>query len=202
VNTPINRVHRKEEQGFLLESNSGEQFRARVVVNTAGAWLRRIEVDFPLPELRLFWAKAFNLELSQLLEPRYGIGLESSAGRAFFLTPRRDDEGDEFTTAGTWYRPFEESPDCCEVTDEEVQQAIDELNTALPSPLLTTSDVRRVERGVLPAYALSGGEPLLYGASKILDSGGYLEVLSTKYTTFQSQGRKVLKVSRKYLGER
>jgi hypothetical protein len=58
------------------------------------------------------------------------------------------------------------------------------------------SDIKSIERGILPMRRNTNQGPLLYGSEIIHRSscGRYIEVMSTKYTTFLSQGRRVCKL--------
>jgi glycerol-3-phosphate dehydrogenase len=198
-NSEVIAVNRVDEGVFQVQAQSGAPVQSSTVVNASGAWLRSIKTNFDLPQLKLTWAKAFNIELKHQIDPEFGIGVESAEGRLFFLTPRVAADGSPISVVGTWYSPYEGNPRDCTVSEVEIEAALDELNASLKSVSVNRADVLRVESGVLPAYGVRGRDPLLYGAAKLLDTAGYIEVLSTKYTTFQSQGRKVFKMVKKHL---
>jgi hypothetical protein len=63
----------------------------------------------------------------------------------------------------------------------------------VPGLNMTKSSLKRIELGVLPVTSISNmPEKHLVGSSQIRSNQGYIEVLSTKYTTFLSQARAVL----------
>jgi hypothetical protein len=61
---------------------------------------------------------------------------------------------------------------------------------------LTLSDVVAVEGGRLPMVGQRGAAPILLGAERIERRGRVVTVVSTKYTTFQEQGRRVAALCR------
>lgn len=161
------------------------------VINATGPWLERIKLNFDLK--RIFkpygWCKGFNFILTRKLEEYYGIGREGEERRLFFTTPRGG-----VSVIGTWYIPFSENPDLVTVTIEEQQAALNGYNSCFPAlkPALSIDDISHIEVGVLPMKAESNRGPVLYGSERVYNYGGYIEVLSTKYTTFKALGRKVV----------
>ncbi|MCB0309826.1 MAG: FAD-dependent oxidoreductase, partial [Bdellovibrionales bacterium] len=180
-----------------IVASRGEEaltYAAKAVVNCAGPWLRRFAA---LPPTKLQvggWCRAMNLVLRRSLDERFAIGVPSIEGRLLFMVPR-----DGTTAVGTWYSDFKPEYDDKSVSDQEVDSALSEINQTFPGLKLTSGDVLKVDQGVLPSYGVGEKGPQLVGSEKI---GGvrnkrgdaqYLEVLSTKYTTFLEQGRAVVK---------
>ena len=161
-----------------------ERVVSRAVVNTAGPWLMELggALFFPRPK----WCRAFNVILNRRLEDQYALGFHGQQ-RLYFLVPRG-----EVSVLGTEYIPYEGDPGAATVREAEVEAFISSFNDACPAAGLRMSDVADVEVGVLPMRGLREGYPRLYGMERIARDGSYVEVLSTKYTTFQSQARKVI----------
>ena len=144
-------------------TNSADSFliQGRMVVNTAGAWAARIleeglgiTLDPPL---------AFSRRLSFVVNrrPSHRIGLalldESRDSRTplsrskhhRFILPWRDR-----TVLGDWHRPYTGSPDEIEVTDEEVETYVGNINDRYPGLRLHASEVvqRNAALGLLERY--------------------------------------------------
>lgn len=191
--------------GVLLNVHSrtaGESFRhrGRVVINASGPWLDNINTRISVTGHRDShqWCRAFNLVINRCLEKKYAIGIESrKAGgekRLFFVTPRG-----EHSAIGTGYLPLSGSPEEASLSEQEINQFLSDFNEALPGLSLSASDVERYELGVLPVSGMEDGEPQLQKHEAITDHRGYIEVTSTKYTTFMNQARAALLAASKYL---
>ena len=167
--------------------DGNSEFFGKVIVNAAGPWIERLRpkaVVASAPRLR--WCLAFNLVLDKLLVKEYAVGVSGSEGRLFFLTPRSDR-----SALGTFHTPEVSSPDQIEVPEDEVQAAITSFQRAWPSLGFSRINVQSLEAGIIPVRGFRGREPVFYGAERIFSFGRYLEVVSTKYTTFRSLGEKV-----------
>jgi glycerol-3-phosphate dehydrogenase len=176
----------KTEQGVVLS--------ARGVVSTLGPWAQNLQGPSDLPPLKVQWCKGFNLVVKKQLEPVYGVGLESSEGRLFFIVPRG-----EHSAIGTWYLPFSGDPDHLYVSNEEIVTFISAFNAAFGRPVVAASDVVHVDVGVLPARGVGARGPELLGNELLQDCNGYVRVISTKYTTFRSQADRVVRVLQRYV---
>lgn len=180
--------------GDLIEvmvEHGGEQqrYRAKTVVNTTGPWLQSIKSDLPQQSnYPRGWCKAFNLILKRQYEPDYAVGIWGPQGRSFFLVPRQSQ-----SVLGTWYQPFQGEPDRVAVSRADIAQFIACFNRSDFKLKLAELDVADYEVGVLPMRQVGKNGPLLYGIEKIFEQKGYVQVLSTKYTTYQSQARKVVR---------
>lgn len=163
-----------------------QTIRGRTVVNCTGPWLSHLQVQ-GVARAPLSWCKAFNVILSSQLDDRYGIGVEGSEKRLYFIVPRGDR-----TAIGTGYTPFDQNPETVRVTEEELAFFLKGLDGKINFRPITVEDIERVEVGVLPLGEAgpSGVQPM--GRERIVQHGPYLDVISTKYTTFKSQGRRVV----------
>lgn len=185
-NTPVERVERANGD-FTVRSSSGKEWRGRVVVNTLGPWLDSISIPDELRGARPAWCRGFNLIIKHQLDPLYGIGVESSDGRLFFCVPRGSG-----TALGTWYLPHPDISVPPAVSEHEIAQFLHAFNKALPDLGISKSDVIGVDVGILPMARSSSGIVKLVAHERVHERGGYIEVVSTKYTTFRSQGQTLL----------
>lgn len=178
VEDPCSVSYRKGEEAHTVYG--------RTVVNCTGPWLSHLQVQGVAREV-LPWCKAFNVILSTQLDDRYGIGVEGSEKRLYFLVPRG-----ARTAIGTGYTLFDGNPESVRVSEEELASFLKGLDGKINFRPLTVEDIERVEVGVLPLgeEGSSGVQPM--GREQIVQHGPYLEVISTKYTTFKSQGRRVV----------
>jgi glycerol-3-phosphate dehydrogenase len=191
--TPVERVEGRN-QNFTVHTTSGETFAARCVINTLGPWLGAVQAPKELIGPRPRWCKGFNLVIKQQLDPTYGIGVQSSDGRLFFYVPRGTG-----TAIGTWYLPHPDISVAPSVSEHEVAQFLHAFNASLPEAGITKHDIVHIDVGVLPMERTSPSGPQLIAHERIHEREGYIEVLSTKYTTFRSQGRRVAGVVKQIL---
>ena len=185
---PVARVEGRNKN-FTVHTASGETFAARSVINTLGPWLGTVQVPSELAGARPRWCKGFNLVIKQQLDPTYGIGVQSTDGRLFFYVPRGTG-----TAIGTWYLPHPDISVAPSVSEHEVAQFLHAFNASLPEAGITKHDIVHIDIGILPMDRTSPSGPQLIAHERIHEREGYIEVMSTKYTTFRSQGRRVAEV--------
>ncbi|MCB9030612.1 MAG: FAD-dependent oxidoreductase [Deltaproteobacteria bacterium] len=175
----------RKSLGYEIACNGGVGdflLSTKMVVNAAGAAITTIPLEgIKVERPQIKWLRAFNLVMKKQISSTYAIGIESSSGRLFFAVPRG-----AYTAIGTEYLPMtDNSP---EVKSEEVEVFLDDFNSSLPGYDCSSSDIEKIEIGILPANSAG----TLFSKKKLLVDGKYCEVVSTKYTTFQSQARSVL----------
>jgi glycerol-3-phosphate dehydrogenase len=190
---PVERVEGRSKQ-FTVHAASGETFAARSVINTLGPWLGTVQIPKELAGARPRWCKGFNLVIKQQLDPTYGIGVQSTDGRLFFYVPRGTG-----TAIGTWYLPHPDISVAPSVSEHEIAQFLHAFNASLPEAGITKHDIEHIDVGILPMERTSQSGPQLIAHERIHEREGYIEVMSTKYTTFRSQGRRVAEVVAKTL---
>lgn len=184
--TPVNRVE-GSRNNFIVRAHSGESWNARCVVNTIGPWIDGLEVPVSLQGHRPKWCKGFNLIIKQQLDSKHGIGIESADGRLFFCVPRGTG-----TAIGTWYLPHTDFSTSLTVSEHEIAQFLHSFNASLPDIGISKNDIAHIDVGILPMGKVAHGGPRLISHERIHEKEGYIEVMSTKYTTFRSQGKAVL----------
>ncbi len=197
-NTRVISVSRVEG-GFEVESLSGGEqtkYHAKVVVNTSGPWFGSVgKQDKEGRWQPSGWCKAYNLILKKQLEQTFAFGLLADLGRVFFFVPRSGNR----TAAGTWYTPFYGDPDSLKPDELEMRDFLAAINNSMPGAGLSLDDVESVDLGVLPMRSVNKQGPVLYGMHKIFNHDGFIDVMSTKFTTFRSQGRQVVESIKPYL---
>ena len=191
--TPVERIAGRNNT-FTVHTANGVTFGARCVVNTLGPWLDTVQAPSELAGFRPKWCKGFNLIIKQQLDPTYGIGVQSADGRLFFCVPRGTG-----TAIGTWYLPHADISVPPSVSEHEIAQFLHAFNASLPEAGITKHDIVHIDVGILPMERTSSAGPQLIAHERIHEREGYIEVMSTKYTTFRSQGRRVADIVTKTL---
>jgi glycerol-3-phosphate dehydrogenase len=174
----------------VRDALTGDAFdvQAAVVVNAAGAWvgdvLARLGVTRAFPLVR-----AMNFVTSK---PAADIALAApdSHGRMLTLVPWRGR-----AIVGTWQSASVATPSDPDVTAEEIDQFIGEVNHAFPALKLSRQDIRLVHRGLVPAMSRGGSMDLL-PAAQVLDHAsdgvaGAITVVGAKYTTARAVAERV-----------
>ncbi|MGI6680128.1 MAG: FAD-dependent oxidoreductase [Bdellovibrionota bacterium] len=173
------------------ETSDTQEFSAKYVVNTTGPWLEEIKTS---DNLKIYnknykWCKAFNIILNKKANFKEAVGVFGEDNRAFFIVPR-----DGFICVGTWYVPFSGDLENIAPSKDEVQAFMSSFNKVDLNVKITLDNIKELEAGILPMKKVGKAGPVLYGLEKISINDNYVRVLSTKYTTFLSQGKKVKKL--------
>lgn len=166
--------------GVILEN--GERILAKTVIDCRGSGVPSSKVKS--------WTTAFNLLLENPIDPVYGVALSANK-RLLFAVPRQESSG-ALGAIGTWYIPGAEpfSAEKPSVGEDLILNAIADINAALPKIGLKRAHVVGFEAGVLPCTSLPTVEPVrLLGRERIETYGRIVKVISTKYTTFETQAR-------------
>lgn len=170
----------RNKVGRFRSSANGNSWASKVVVDARGPWIANRE--------RFKWCKAFNLVVNKLFSSEAAFAVRSAEGRLYFVVPRG-----EQSVIGTQYLPCKGNDSDGMVSDVEIASFISGFNSALGMDALRNSDVTAIDIGTLPMKDYKHGQVELYGSEEIQNDRGFVTVLSTKYTTFMSQGEKVAK---------
>jgi len=187
----------------VVDRMTGAKFdvRARVVLNTAGAWSVRL-LDQALG-IRLAASPSFSRDacfvVHRPFEGRRALAatgktkdpdaILSRGNRHLFLVPWRD-----HTLVGVWHVVHRGDPDTAVVSGTEIQAFIDEINEAYPGLKLRLEDVSLCQAGlVLFGENSDSAMNLSYGKrSLVVDHSvehsveGLLTVIGVRYTTARS----------------
>lgn len=175
--------------GLNSTVNGVSQINGRYLVDTTGPWVGSWWPESYrsfLPKFELI--KACNFALPKLVEPKFGIALRAAGdNRQLFFVPR-----DSQTMVGTFYAHHNGTKDELALTAVEKESHFEQISKALPELNLSIDDISPVDIGLLPGIKSKGGVKLI-GSERIYRKGRILAVISTKYTTFRSQGERVVK---------
>jgi glycerol-3-phosphate dehydrogenase len=188
--------------GVKVQDNLSHQkteIRGRYVVNASGPWVNQLLglVNGQSISRRVVFSKAFNLAIQRHSPSSYAVGIPSQRTfkdvqavvnkdhRIFFLVPWL-----KYTLIGTTHVPCEKMPDEFEVTEEEIQDFLDEINQSYESLCLKPEDICFVYGGLLPANPPRGAarDISLEKRHKIYDHGkqegleGLMSVVGVKWT--------------------
>ena len=192
--------------------------RAKVVVNSAGAWvdsiLTSLDGDAP-PTPKFHLSIAMNMITRQLL-PNYAIGVSGSrsgsnrAGNTtyrsqmFFIAPWR-----QYSLIGTLHLPYNGLPQNHRVCEESIRNFIAEVNAAYPGANLTREDVYHIHSGFLPRHEQNGraDDVKLLREGQVYDHEedgvtGLITVVGVKYTTAREVAERAVNLTAKKLGRR
>lgn len=180
----------KRGDGWSIATSIGLEVRSRIVVSTLGPWVNTLSVNGgPTEGFRVFWCKGVNLTVSAPIDAEHAIGIESADGRLFFVVPRNAG-----SAIGTWYQPVDEISHHPTVSVEETKAYIAEFNQAIGEDVYQLDHIIASDVGILPMHRVGAKGPELIGNERYKVKDQFVEVLSTKYTTFRTQGRKVAKI--------
>lgn len=187
---------------------TGRRFaiRAGIVLNAAGPWTAEVA---PFPRRAggrtgaPSFLKAVNLLTAPLTSGSIALALESRAGTSrtpglLFLTPWQG-----CTVVGSVYSVYRAAPGACDVTEEEVEAFVQDVNLAYPAARLTRRKVLGVQAGLLPE---SQGRPgRLEPRYRVIDHArlglrGLISVVGVKYTTARDVAEECIELASRYLG--
>jgi glycerol-3-phosphate dehydrogenase len=212
--------------GFLKENNqvcgvtvkdqiSGLKYdvSARLVINSAGAWvdplLEKAGRQAPNPSYHL--SIAFNIVTRKLFDgflagfpsrPLRNGRSRLGYGPVLFAAPWQN-----YTMIGTRHLPYSGSPDNDPIRAEDVQDFLDEINTACPDLNLKMEDIYGVVHGYLPMMKPEPGSQnvKLVRDIQIFDNasdgiGGLMTVIGVRYTLARFIAEKAVDLAIKKLG--
>jgi glycerol-3-phosphate dehydrogenase len=200
-------------------TGSALEIRANVVVNAAGPWVDQIlnllegrHPDQPLP-----LSKAMNLVVNRPLVRGHAVGIYSKrtfrdddalirrGSRLFFVTPWR-----HLSLIGTAHLPYHGAPDAFVVTEEDIQDFLDEINEAYPALAVKREEVVTVHRGLLPMDGINSatGDVKLAKQYRVRDHSqeegidGLISVIGVKYTTARYVAQRTVDLVFRKLGQK
>jgi glycerol-3-phosphate dehydrogenase len=193
--------------------------QARIVVNTSGPWLDRVLglLNGYRSHRRLVLSKAFNILVTRQLVPQYAVGIYSKGRfkdrdaivskrpQLFFITPWHD-----CSLIGTVHLPYDVDPDRLQVSEDETQAFLNEINEAFPGANLKHRDISFAYGGLLPISRNDGsanGVRLVrrYGIrdhKKEEGIDGLVSVIGVKFTEARHVAEKVVDLLFSKLGKK
>lgn len=193
------------------------EIRSKVVVNSTGPWVDRILESLDrVPGPPVFQPSlAINMITRQLVDD-YAAGVPSWLGESnsggsnqpashmLFVSPWRGN-----SIIGTFHSHFQGDPDKFSLQEQDLQEFIDETNSAYPGANLDLDDIKFVHFGFLPEVPNpKRTEVKLVRKSRIIDHlsddglSGLISVMGVKYTTARHTAENVVDMVFKKLGKR
>jgi glycerol-3-phosphate dehydrogenase len=199
-------------------SGASYNIRARMVINAAGPWGHRLLRDDPpvamQPEPSFSRDLAFVIDKTVCGTHAVGCQSESSdsdaiidrGGRHLFLVPWRGK-----TLVGVWHRYTRGHPDRIEVSLEELQEFVDEINAAYDGLDITVDDISMINTG----HILFGSEGAQGSAqehsfakrSLVIDHSkrgidGLISVVGARATVARSVAEKTMNLVQRHLKDK
>ena len=170
---------------------------SRLVINATGAGIDQLPViGVKKVPLSTPWAAGYNLVLSRTIQDRFAVGIGSKKSqRLFFVVPRGN-----VSVIGTGYIPKEQIESGQKFPAAVIKDFIEDFNDSADLSL-TSEDVCSVDMGFIPVKKISrdGKKVSFHGRTQLIDHNGLIDILTTKYTTFHSVGRRALRLAARYL---
>ena len=208
-----------EARGLLKDGNqiigisardvpSGQLFeiRSNIVLNCTGAW-----IDSLLETARLRSEYSTSIAMNIFVDQVWsgiaaGLPSRPTNGKPpqiLFIVPWRDK-----SMIGTWHIPWDVNPASFELSKSNMQDFIDEINSAHPSLGLTLNDVLHVTWGFLPVNREDAHKKQvkLTRDGVVIDHhsrdgiAGLISVIGVKYTTARSVAQKAVDLAVAKLG--
>jgi len=190
--------------------------QGELVINASGPWTKKVLSTLKISKLDDYYlplTKSMNIVTRPLFDD-YAVAIKSknksdsvvgSTKRLYFFTPWKD-----CTITGTTHFPYDGNPDSLNVSREEVQQFITEINDVLPHANLTLDDVLYCYVGLTPAeqqtIQRSNNSNTRSHKSKIIDHEtdgikGLISAIGIKYTTARLTAEKSVDIACRKLGK-
>ena len=181
--------------------------RARVVINATGPWVDRVLGLLSSADRspRIRRSKGVHLVVKRLTRAN-AVVTQTSNGSHLMVIPWRG-----YSLVGTTDTVYNGLPDAVGVTEDDVEQLLDEVNVHFPRARLTRADVVHFYAGVRPLIDTHADNRSTYGASRrmeIVDHAkvdgveGLLSTMGGKWTTARSTAERVVSMAAKKLGKR
>jgi len=190
-----------------LLDGSSHDIRADLTINATGPWgdmVMALAEQDGAPARSLIRSKGIHLITRKLTEDM-ALAVMPSGGGHFFVIPWRD-----HTIIGTTDTVFKGKPDELGVTEQDITNFLEIINTGLPGLSLTRDDVEHFYAGLRPLVDTNPNEDEKdsYGASRaaeVVDHaseglGGLLSALGGKWTTSRHLAEQVVDMALEKLG--
>lgn len=201
-NSEVKKIHFEKNEYLISVVSNGEEkiFRAKTLVNCAGPAVDKVDrLGNAQQKRRPNFCRAFNVVVKKTFDRSHGLAFETkdefAMKRLFFVTPRN--EG--LSAVGTGYLASDSENPIANISEEELANFLTLFNKALPSANIRLDEVSSIEVGLLPLQGIQSQPNQLLPHPKLIQNKSYISVVSTKYTIFKPQGRKVFKRISKYL---
>jgi len=178
----------------------GETFdiRAKLTIVGAGPWINDVLTDLRCAQNGIAFSTALNLIINRNITDQMAFAAPASrefkdkdaiiskGSRLLFFVPWRG-----VTIAGTAHKPYYGDAESYRVSEQDIQEFLQEVNSALPGADIKREEVLYTYSGLLPMSGVNeeSGDVQLRKHFKMIDHAkedhieGVLSVLTVKYTT-------------------
>lgn len=191
--------------------------KGKIVLNTSGPWAHRLLAK--TLDLNVNPKPTFSRDLALVVKKKaktdFGLAILTKTedadsildrgGRHLFIVPWRN-----YTLIGVWHKVFEHRPENISVTDEELEDLINEINRIYPSMELSINDISMINTGLtlFGSTDKQGNMKMSFGKrSRIIDHKnenrleGLLTLIGVRATTARGMAEKVINLVCKKLGK-
>jgi len=215
-------VHSKSGQVKGISATdvlSGDRLviRGKVVLNAAGPWAERLLSDSMNVHLipQAAYSRDAYFVVTRRLAGDAALAVQgktrdpdailSRKQRHLFIVPWRD-----YTLIGVWHMVYAGAPDACVVSEDDLEEFVEEINAAYPPLKLKRDDVLMWQSGlVLFGDNKPGAVHLSYGKrSRIVDHArdhginNLITMIGVRYTTARREAQKAVDLAIKKLGKK
>jgi glycerol-3-phosphate dehydrogenase len=177
-----------------LVTGSDFEISAKYIVNAAGPWASKVLTESQLANAELdsmSLTKSMNL-VTKREAPEFAISAQSQiqsdskidkSKRLYFLGP-----GQGQAMFGTTHFPYRDEIDQLSYQQSEIEDFVEQINTAFPGYNLDVDEVTYCYQGLTPAEHDSNGNSVRSHHSKVVDCGdsgseNLISIVSIKWTT-------------------
>lgn len=179
------------------QSGNDGHYRAKAIVNAAGAWVKPILASCTSvvnSKSTTLLVKGSHIIVPKLYEHHYSYTFQSGDGRVIFVIPYEN----EFTLIGTTDQPYDADLTDVNITEEETQYLCEQVSDYLKTPV-KPGEVVWSYSGVRPLYNDGSGKTAEATRDYVLetdtsgDDAPILTIFGGKITTYRRLAEDVLK---------
>ena len=189
--------------------------RAKLTISSSGPWINDVLADLRGGQNKIAFSTALNLIVNRNITDEMAFAaptarefkdkdaIISKGSRLLFFVPWRG-----ITIAGTAHKPYYGDAESYHVSEQDIQEFLQEVNSALPGANIKRDEVLHTYSGLLPMSGVNeaSGDVQLRKHFKTIDHAkednieGLLSVLTVKYTTARGVSEVVMDQAVEKLG--
>ncbi len=172
--------------------------RAKLTISTQGPWINQVLADMRGKQAPVAYSTAINLVVNRAFSETHAFAAPTSGefkdkdaiiskgSRMLFFVPWRG-----LTLAGTAHKPYVGDAEDYHITESEIEEFLQEVNSALPGANIRRDEIIHTYAGLLPMSSVNeeSGDVQLEKHFKIFDHkiqdqiDGLLSLMTVKFTT-------------------
>jgi glycerol-3-phosphate dehydrogenase len=202
-------------KGKTLFDNCEIDVRAKVVVNTGGPWIDKVlSLQKRCNDSRVRLLKAMNVITKPVAgicavglpvrQRKHSDGQDGESSRLLFFTPWR-----QHTLIGTFQAPYNGDPDDFAVTETDVVEFMNQVNSAFPGAGVDIRDITLLHAGLVPmedsgyrATADLARRYRIYNHTTAEKLEGLVSVVSVKFTEARYVSEELVNIVFEKLGKK